>query len=100
VACYGFVGRHDALVEQAGGWGSPQSLHALDKTRQLGQLLRDLRLGDESALAPPDLDEPALEQILTRAVPTTTFDNLCTNGMLRRPGMPSVLRARCLRLLR
>jgi hypothetical protein len=36
------------------------------KTGQLGQLLRDLRLGDESALAPPDLDEAALDQILDR----------------------------------
>src|SRR6516225_6567586 len=27
---------------------------------------RDLRLGDESALAPPDLDEAALDQILNR----------------------------------
>jgi hypothetical protein len=33
---------------------------------ELGQLLRDLRLGDERALAPPDLDEAALDQILNR----------------------------------
>jgi hypothetical protein len=62
----GFVGGHDALVEQASGRGSPQSLHVLDKTGQLGQLLRDLRLRDESAPAPPDLDEAALDQILDR----------------------------------
>jgi len=53
----GFVGCHDAFVEQAGGRVSPQRLHVLDETGQLGQLLRDLRLGDKSALAPPDLDE-------------------------------------------
>ena len=29
-------------------------------------VLRDPRLGDKSALAPPDLDEPALDQILDR----------------------------------
>src|SRR6516165_8583791 len=62
--CYGFVGCHDALVEQAGGRGSPQSSHVLDKTGQLGQILRDLWLGDKSALTPPDLDEAALDQIL------------------------------------
>src|SRR5580704_1455485 len=62
----GLVGWHDALVEQAGGWLPPQSLHILDKTGKLGQLLRDLRLGDESALPPPDLDEAALDQILNR----------------------------------
>jgi len=60
----GFVGRHNALVEQAGGRGSPHSLHVLDKTSQLGQLLRDFRLGDERPLTPPDLDETALDQIL------------------------------------
>jgi hypothetical protein len=62
----GFVGCHDALVEQVGGWLSPQSLHVLDETGQLGQLLRDLWLGDESAFAPSDLDEAALDQILDR----------------------------------
>jgi hypothetical protein len=62
----GFVGCHDALVKQAGGRVSPQSPHILDETGQLGQLLRDLRLGDESALAPPDFDEAALDQILDR----------------------------------
>jgi hypothetical protein len=51
VVCDGLVGSHDALIEQPCGWGSPHSLHVLDETRQLGQLLRDLRLGDESALA-------------------------------------------------
>jgi len=60
--------------------------------------LLNTALGKTAAMH--DLDEPALEQILTRAVPTTTFDNLSTNGMLRRPGMPSVLRAQCLGLLR
>jgi hypothetical protein len=34
--------------------------------RQLDQLLSDLRLGDESALAPSDLNEAALDQILNR----------------------------------
>ena len=62
----GFVGCHYALVEQAGSRGSPQSLHVLDKTSQLGQLLRDLRLGDASAFTPPGLDEAALDQILNR----------------------------------
>jgi hypothetical protein len=49
-----------------GGRGSPRGLHVLDKTGQLGQLLCDLRLGDESALAPPDLDEAALDQVMNR----------------------------------
>jgi hypothetical protein len=62
----GAVGCHGALVEEAGGRGSPQSLHVLDETGQFGQLLRDLRLGDESALAPPDFDKAALDQILYR----------------------------------
>jgi hypothetical protein len=62
----GFVGCNDTLVGQARGRGSPQSLHVLDETSELGQLLRDIRLGDECALAPPDLDEPALDQILNR----------------------------------
>jgi hypothetical protein len=66
VACDGFVGCHDAPVEEAGGRGSPQSLHVLDEAGQFGQLLRDLRLGDESALTPPDLDEAALDPILHR----------------------------------
>ena len=60
----GLVGCNNALVEQARGWGSPQNLHVLDKPGELGQLLRDLRLGDECAPAPPDLDEAALDQIL------------------------------------
>ena len=64
--CHGFVGCQDALVEQAGGRMSPQSLHVLDETGQLGQVLHDLRQGDESALASPDLDEAALDQILDR----------------------------------
>jgi hypothetical protein len=38
----------------------------LYETGPLGRLLRDLRLGAESALAPADLDEPALDQILDR----------------------------------
>ena len=62
----GLVGCHGALVEQAGGWLPRQSLHILDKTGQLGQLLRDLRLGDKCALAPPDLDKAALDQALFR----------------------------------
>jgi hypothetical protein len=62
----GFVSCHYALVEQAGGRMSPQSLHVLDETGQLGEFLRDLRLGNERALAPPDLDEAALDQILDR----------------------------------
>jgi len=62
----GLVGCHGALVEQAGGWLPRQSLHILDKTGQLGQLLRDLRLGDKCALAPPDIDKAALDQILNR----------------------------------
>jgi len=62
----GFVGCHYALVKQAGGRMSAQSLHVLDETGQLGEFLRDLRLGNESALAPPDLDEAALDQILDR----------------------------------
>jgi hypothetical protein len=41
----GLVGCNNALVEQARGRGSPQSLHVLDKPGELGQLLRDLRLG-------------------------------------------------------
>ena len=52
------------LSSKRGGRGSPQSLHVLDETGQLGQLLCDPRLGDESALAPPDLDEAAFDQIL------------------------------------
>ena len=36
------------------------------ETGQLGEFLRDPRLGDESALATPDLDEAALDQILDR----------------------------------
>ena len=32
-------------------------MHVLDETGQLGQVLRDLRLGDEGTLTPPDLDE-------------------------------------------
>jgi hypothetical protein len=62
----GFVSCHYALVKQAGGRMSPQSLHVLDETGQLGEFSRDLRLGNESALAPPDLDEAALDQILDR----------------------------------
>jgi len=62
----GFVGCHYALVKQAGGRMSAQRLHVLDETGQLGEFLRDLRLGNESALAPPDLDEAALDQILDR----------------------------------
>jgi hypothetical protein len=62
----GFVSCHYTLVKQAGGRVSPQSLHVFDETGQLGEFLRDLRLGNESALAPPDLDETALDQILDR----------------------------------
>ena len=40
--------------------------HVLDETGRLGRLLGDLRLGDESALAPLDLGEAALDQILDR----------------------------------
>ena len=62
----GPIGWQDALVQQTGGRASPQNLHVLDKAGQLGQLLRDLRLGDERALAPPDLDETAIDQVLNR----------------------------------
>ena len=46
--------------------GKCQPEHVLDETGRLGRLLRDLRLGDESVLAPIDLGEAALDQILDR----------------------------------
>ena len=70
----GFIGSQDALVEQAGGRVSPQNPHVLDEAGQLGQLLRDLRLGDERAFAPPDLDEAALDQVLNRLPHGRTAD--------------------------
>jgi hypothetical protein len=70
----GFVGSHDALIEQSGGRSSPQSLHVLDEASEFGQLLRDLRLGDERALDAPDLDEAALDQVLNRLPHGRTAD--------------------------
>jgi len=66
----GFVGCHYALVKQAGGRMSPQSLHVLDETGQLGEFLRDLRLqhcGHPSAAADP-FSPPARGQKLRDAV--------------------------------
>jgi hypothetical protein len=65
------------------------------KTGELGQLLRNLRLGDEGPLTPPDLDEAALDQILNclslgRAADLEPFDQTVFRRQLGLRGKAAV----------